>query len=121
MKDLNFSLLIDFYGNILAPKMKDALELYYNEDLSLAEIAQHMDITRQGVRDNIKRGEQFLTETEQQLGFFHRYSKLEEQMGQIENLALNIMEFNQRHQKSLEINQFAEEIRFITQQFLKQE
>ena len=33
MKDLHFSLLIDFYGNILAPKMKDALELYYNEDL----------------------------------------------------------------------------------------
>ncbi|MBQ3508198.1 MAG: HTH domain-containing protein, partial [Clostridia bacterium] len=35
--------------------MKDALELYYNEDLSLSEIAQHMNITRQGVRDNIKR------------------------------------------------------------------
>ena len=121
MKNLNFSLLIDFYGNLLAPKMKDALELYYNEDLSLSEIAQHMNITRQGVRDNIKRGEQFLTETENRLGFFRRYSHLEEQIEQIQNLAMNIEDFNQRHHKSAEIAQFAEEIISITRHFEEQE
>lgn len=121
MKDLQFSLLIDFYGDILAPKMRDALELYYNEDLSLSEIAQHMHITRQGVRDNIKRGEQFLTETEERLGFFRRYSNLEDQMEQIRNLALNIREFNQRHHKSVEIDQFSKEIATISADFLKQE
>lgn len=121
MKDLQFSLLIDFYGNILAPKMKDALELYYNEDLSLSEIAEHMQITRQGVRDNIKRGEQFLAETEAHLGFFKKYAGLEDKMEQITNLALNIRDFNNRHQKTPEINQFAEEIIGITQEFKEQE
>ncbi len=121
MKDLHFSLLIDFYGNILAPKMKDALELYYNEDLSLSEIAQHMKITRQGVRDNIKRGEQFLAETEARLGFFKRYAGLEDQMEQIANLAMNIRDFNNRHQKTPEINQFADEIISIASSFEEQE
>ncbi len=121
MKDLHFSLLIDFYGNLLAPKMKDALELYYNEDLSLSEIAQHMNITRQGVRDNIKRGEQFLSETEQRVGFFKKYSGLEDQMEQIRNLAMNIRDFNLRHQKSPEINHFSEEIIEITDFFKEQE
>ncbi len=121
MKDLRFSLLIDFYGNILAPKMKDALELYYNEDLSLSEIAQHMNITRQGVRDNIKRGEQFLTETEESLGFFARYAGLEDEMEQIRNLALNIRDFNTRHHKTPEIQQFAEEIIGMTEKYREQE
>lgn len=121
MKDLRFSLLIDFYGNILAPKMKDALELYYNEDLSLSEIAQHMNITRQGVRDNIKRGEQFLTETENSLGFFERYAGLEDEMEQIRNLALNIRDFNTRHHKTPEIQQFAEEIIGMTEKYREQE
>ncbi len=121
MKDLHFSLLIDFYGNLLAPKMKNALELYYNEDLSLSEIAQHMNITRQGVRDNIKRGEQFLAETEERLGFYRRYSGLEGQIEQIRNLAMNIRDFNHRHFNTPEINQFSEEIISITETFKEQE
>ena len=121
MKDLSFSLLIDFYGNLLAPKMKDALDLYYNEDLSLSEIAQHMKITRQGVRDNIKRGEQFLTETEARLGFFRRYFKLDEQIDQIKNLAMNIRDLNTRHYKSPEISQFAGDIIAITEKISDQE
>ena len=56
-KDLNVSVLLDFYGQLLTQKQNDALDLYYNQDLSLSEIAAHMGITRQGVRDNIKRGE----------------------------------------------------------------
>ena len=121
MKNLQFSLLIDFYGDLLAPKMRDALELYYNEDLSLSEIAQHMEITRQGVRDNIKRGEQFLAETEARLGFYKRYSGLEDQMEQIRNLALNIRDFNVRHYNTPEINQFADEIVTITKDYMAQE
>lgn len=56
-KDLSVSVLLDFYKQLLTQKQSDALDLYYNQDLSLSEIAQHMGITRQGVRDNIKRGE----------------------------------------------------------------
>lgn len=46
-KDLSISMLMDFYGELLTPKQRDALDLYYNQDFSLAEIAQHMDISRQ--------------------------------------------------------------------------
>ena len=75
MKDLKVSLLLDFYGGILTDKQLDALELYYNEDLSLAEIAQHTKITRQGVRDSIKRGEAILFEMEEKLGFYEKISR----------------------------------------------
>ena len=100
--------------------MRDSLELYYNEDLSLSEIAQHMNITRQGVHDNIKRGEQFLTETEERLGFYRRFYSLDDRMEQIQNLAMNIRDFNQRHGKFPEINQFAEEIAEITRFYEEQ-
>ena len=56
-KNLEISFLLDFYGDMLTDKQKDVVELYYNEDLSLAEIASHSGITRQGVRDSIKRAE----------------------------------------------------------------
>lgn len=89
-KDLNFSLLLDFYGEMLTDKQRDMMELYYNEDLSLGEIAETQKITRQGVRDSIKRGEMQLSEFENKLrlvGKFQRYSEL---LGQIEEHAREI-------------------------------
>jgi len=74
-KDYKVSYLLDFYGNILTDKQKDAIDLYYNEDLSLAEIADHVGITRQGVRDAIKRGEETLTDMEARLGFAERFDE----------------------------------------------
>jgi len=68
-KDFRISYLFDYYGNALTDKRKDAIDLYYNEDLSLAEIAEHINITRQGVRDAIKHGEATLLELEEKLGF----------------------------------------------------
>ena len=56
-KNVEISLLLSFYGNILTDKQQEAVSLYYNEDLSLAEIASNVGITRQGVRDAIKRAE----------------------------------------------------------------
>ena len=56
-KDMNISLLFDFYGEILTEKQQDVIDYYYNDDLSLAEISEHLGITRQGVRDSIKRAE----------------------------------------------------------------
>lgn len=84
-KNYKVSYLLDFYGNILTDKQKDAIDLYYNEDLSLAEIAEHVGITRQGVRDAIKRGEEILEEMEEKLGFaerFGEYKKAFEKIGQ---------------------------------------
>jgi len=72
-KNYRISYLLDFYGNILTDKQRDAIDLYYNEDLSLAEIAEHVGITRQGVRDAIKRGEDTLLEMEGKLGFAEKH------------------------------------------------
>lgn len=75
-KNFRISYLLDFYGDILTEKQKDAIDLYYNEDLSLAEIAEHQNITRQGVRDAIKRGEEVLLEMEEKLGFAEKIVEL---------------------------------------------
>ena len=56
-KDLRITFLLDFYGDMLTEKQREVVECYYNEDLSLAEIAEEKGITRQGVRDGIKRAE----------------------------------------------------------------
>ena len=64
-KNLAYSVLLDFYGPVLTDKQRVILTEYYDEDLSLAEIAENLGITRQGVRDAIKHGEAALDELEQ--------------------------------------------------------
>ena len=93
-KPLEMSLLFDFYGETLTEKQRELFDLYYNEDLSLAEIAEHAGITRQGVRDSIKRAEHALREMEEKLGLVARYGGTErcaeELMHEVERLrALN--------------------------------
>lgn len=61
------SMMLDTYGSLLTDKQYDALDLYYNEDLSLAEIAEQYDISRQGVRGTIKDGLSALCEFEDKL------------------------------------------------------
>ena len=82
-KNLSVSVLMDFYGALLTDKQKEALELYYNQDFSLAEIAEHMDISRQGVRDFIKRGEKQLLDFEEGLGLLKRFSKISENLSEL--------------------------------------
>ena len=88
-KNYQISYLLDFYGNMLTDKQREAIDLYYNEDLSLAEIADHVGITRQGVRDAIKRGEDTLLELEEKLGFaakFDEYNKAFEEINKCANV-----------------------------------
>lgn len=56
--NVEITILLDFYGDMLTAKQRDFINLYYNDDLSLAEIAENEGITRQGVRDaiNVPRG-----------------------------------------------------------------
>lgn len=82
-KDLSIAMLYDFYGELLTPKQAQAIDLYYNEDLSLAEIAEPLEISRQGVRDAIKRGEKLLLSMEERLGLVNRFMDLEEKMQDI--------------------------------------
>ncbi len=67
VKDLQISLLFDYYAPCISQKQQDIFDLYYNEDLSLAEVAESAKISRQGVRDSVKRTEHQLIELENQL------------------------------------------------------
>lgn len=60
--------LLDYYGVLLTPRQRTILSLYFDQDLSLAEIAQQEGITRQGVHDMIRRGEKQMELWETQLG-----------------------------------------------------
>ena len=77
-KDLRFAMLLDCYGEFLTPHQYRMTELYYCADLSLGEIAEMVGITRQGVRDGIKRGEQILLKMEDTLQFAARLCALRE-------------------------------------------
>ena len=67
-KNLNVGYLLDFYGDILPERRRSVMAMYYFEDLSLAEIASEIGISRQGVRDIIKKTEEELFFYEQKLG-----------------------------------------------------
>ena len=109
-KNLEISLLLDFYGDMLTEKQRDVVELYYNEDLSLAEIAAHSKITRQGVRDSIKRAEGILLEMEEKLGLAKRFRKIQDGLETIVQSVHFVREHNGRANFAREIEERLGEI-----------
>ena len=89
-KNLHISYLLDFYGDALTEKQREVMEQYYNDDLSLAEIAENFGITRQGVRDAIKRGEGTVLELEEKIGFARRYRVIQDGLDELEHLARDV-------------------------------
>lgn len=77
------SILCDLYGKLLTEKQYEFLNEYYNNDLSLSEIAENYNITRQAVRDIIKKGEKKLFEYEEKLLFMKRMLNQEKTIQQI--------------------------------------
>ena len=77
-KTLHMTMLLDFYGELLTEKQRSFFEMYYNEDLSLAEMAELMGISRQGARDLVVRAEATLSETEEKIGLVKRYREQRE-------------------------------------------
>lgn len=73
-KNLNIGYLLDFYGDVLTERRRDALDFYYNDDMSLSEIAEEMGISRQGVRDLIKKAEEELLFYEEKLGLAKKFA-----------------------------------------------
>jgi len=74
-KSVNISILLDFYGELLGERQREIIGYYYNDDLSLSEIAEIFGITRQGVRDSIKKSEEALEAFEEKLGLHRRSEK----------------------------------------------
>lgn len=75
MKNLDFALMLEIYGRLLTEKQRRFMEFYYWDDLSLGEISQNEGVTRQAVRDGIKRGEQLLRDFEKKLGLAEKISE----------------------------------------------
>lgn len=103
-KDLRIAFLLDFYGDMLTEKQREVIDAYYNEDLSLAEIANDKLITRQGVRDAIKRAEQQLLDMEEQLGLARRFQAVQDALTAICDCAIRIQEINQQTVNNAEVN-----------------
>lgn len=121
-KNLEMSYLLDFYGNVLTEKQRDMMQQYYNMDLSLSEIADNFGITRQGVRDAIKRGEGVLTELEAQVGFAQKYRSLMGGMAKIKTYAQNIAFYNSTsYTTNDEIHKSAMDIMGIIDSLMEQE
>ena len=78
------ALLYDFYGDILTDRQKEFYDLYYNEDLSLSEIAENYGISRQGVRDVIVRAEGTLNELEDKTGIIRRFHVMQDQLKEVQ-------------------------------------
>lgn len=112
-KNLQVILLKDFYGRILTEKQLSFLEYYYDEDLSLAEIAENEGITRQGVRDAIKRAETQLFDAENKLGLVKRFENIKNGLSEISSCAADISKFNMQCGISKDISDLTVKIRTL--------
>ena len=119
-KNLEVTILLDFYGDMLTEKQKDVIDLYYNQDLSLAEIADEVGISRQGVRDSIKRGEAVLFKMEGRLGFLKNFRLSEKACAKITALAEEIIDINRKQNNigiiDVKANEIIKEIRSLRQE-----
>lgn len=86
---VKISILLEIYGGLLTEKQYSLLDDYYNKDLSLSEIAENQAITRQAVRDNLKKGENNLLEYEEKLKLM---KKFEMQKKELEDILSEITE-----------------------------
>ena len=85
-KNLEIGYLLDFYGDVLSERKRTVLDYYYNDDLSLAEIAEEIGISRQGVRELIKKAGEELMFYEEKLGLAKRFQLVEAQTEQLLSL-----------------------------------
>lgn len=88
-KNVKIAILLDIYGSLLTEKQYKLLDDYYNKDLSLSEIGENENITRQAVRDNLLKGENNLFEYEAKLGLMKKQEKQEDN---IKKLSENVEE-----------------------------
>ena len=104
------TMLFDFYGDILTPRQRELFDLYYNEDLSLAEIAENCGISRQGVRDVIVRAEAAMTELEDKTGLVKRFLQMQQHVDAVIAAANEIKTVNYRQYENPRLEELADAI-----------
>ena len=106
-KKVEISMLWQIYGKLLTDKQYEYIDYYYNEDLSLSEIAENDNITRQAVRDIIKKGERKLFEYEEKLLFMKKTINQEQKIQQV---LLNLTKI-QKDSSDKQVTSILEEIK----------
>ena len=101
-KSVEIGTLCAFYGGLLTQKQQDALRLYYEEDLSLGEIADELDTSRQNVHELITRSAQKLRKYEEALGSMKRAEETARQLRQAQAMLEGIRTANEQDKRKLE-------------------
>lgn len=109
-KAFHMTLLFDFYGDLLTERQREFYDLYHNEDLSLAEIAENAGITRQGVRDVLVRAEGTLEELEEKTGIVRRFLVVRSGLQTIQEAAERIQTLNHGMFNSAELETLVQTI-----------
>ncbi len=117
-KNLDITVYLDFYGEMLTDKQREYLDYYYNDDLSLSEIANNIPAeekgrSRQAVRDVIKRAEGQLFYMEEKLGLVKRFSDMQDGIDEIMECAEKINQCNLNFGLSREINECVIKIKAV--------
>ncbi len=84
-KTLKLGKLLDLYGGVLTDKQREAMDLYYNCDMSLAEVGEELGVSRQGVRDTLLRATNTLLELEEKVGYFHTLTVLKSELESVKS------------------------------------
>ena len=113
------ALLFDFYGDVLTERQKEFYDLYYNEDLSLSEIAENNGITRQGVRDVIVRAEAILSDLEDKTGLIRRFHAMRKQLLLVQEDADAILALNHMYEDP-ELERLAQSIKSVAETLQKE-
>ncbi len=93
-KNMKIAYLLDFYSEVLDEHTRDIMRAYYNDDLSLAEIAEGEGISRQGIRHVVKKGEDQLIFLESKLGIAKQHEKLVEIGESLARVVIQLEETN---------------------------
>lgn len=111
------SLLYDFYGGLLRDNQREIMDLYHEDDMSLAEIAEELDQTRQGVHYTLKKAETKLASYEKELGLIAKYRKSEKRIAEAEEIILRILRDEDLSPESeKDLNSLSELIRQMSDQ-----
>ena len=106
---VNLSMLYDFYGDLFTEHKKRVFEDYVLNDLSLSEIADELNISRQGVHDIVKRCTQDLKDYEDRLSLVKKFSSIKHKLTIMKELCIDIEE-TRNVDKILDIVTLADDI-----------
>ena len=103
-KCYDISRLLDYYGEMLSERQRLAARLYYDDDLSLSEVAEELGISRQGVRASLKKSEETLYDLENRLGLTGRYDRI---LRQLDKLRARARAWKEKSEEGSELSKLA--------------